>query len=175
MTQVIRVFGQARWMVRTSGTTWVASPNADKRNRARCSGGSMKLKLVHSAGVVGARAMQNAHIPTLDVQRAAFAQGAILFDRHSLPQATPRMLDPTFWAGSNALEGRGGRGSAWLVHGRFGDAVLRHYRRGGLVGRWVDDRYLFLGEASVRCVREFQLLARLYERGLPVPRPLLAG
>ncbi|MCX7555762.1 3-deoxy-D-manno-octulosonic acid kinase [Xanthomonadaceae bacterium JHOS43] len=119
--------------------------------------------------------MQNAHIPTLDVQRAAFAQGAILFDRHSLPQATPRMLDPTFWAGSNALEGRGGRGSAWLVHGRFGDAVLRHYRRGGLVGRWVDDRYLFLGEASVRCVREFQLLARLYERGLPVPRPLLAG
>lgn len=119
--------------------------------------------------------MRNAHPTAVDIRRAAFAQGAILFDGHSLPQAVPEMLDPAYWRDGQSLEGRGGRGAARLVRGPFGEGVLRHYRRGGLVGRWIDDRYLFVGESHVRCVREFHLLAELCERGLPVPRPLLAG
>ena len=62
-----------------------------------------------------------------------------------------------------------------MVRGDLGEAVLRHYRRGGLVGRWIEDHYLFLGASRVRSVREFLLLAELLRRGLPVPRPLLAG
>ncbi len=119
--------------------------------------------------------MRNAHPTAVDIRRAAFAQGAILFDGHSLPQATPDMSDAAYWHDGQSLEGRGGRGAALLVRGPFGEGVLRHYRRGGLIGRWIDDRYLFAGESRVRCVREFRLLADLCERGLPVPRPLLAG
>lgn len=119
--------------------------------------------------------MPNAPASVVDVRRAQFAQAVILFDGRSLPQATPELLDPAGWPESELLSGRGGRGMATLVRGDFGEGILRHYRRGGLVGRFISDRYLFLGESRVRCVREFRLLAELYRRGLPAPRPVLAG
>ena len=111
----------------------------------------------------------------LDIRRSAFAQGGILFDANSLPQAVPAMLEPDHWPGAVPLDGRGGRGVPWLVRGDFGEAVLRHYRRGGLVGRVISDHYLYSGQARVRSLREFELLAQLWRKGLPVPRPLLAG
>lgn len=119
--------------------------------------------------------MPNAPANAVDVRRAQFAQAVILFDGRSVSQATPEQLDPSGWPDSQLLRGRGGRGMATLVRGDFGEGVLRHYRRGGLVGRLIADRYLYLGESRVRCVREFRLLAELYHRGLPAPRPLLAG
>lgn len=110
----------------------------------------------------------------MDVRRAPYAQGVVLFDARVFPQATPAMCDPSYWSDTQMLSGRGGRGMATLVRGTFGAGVLRHYRRGGLVSRFANDRYLFLGESRVRCAREFLLLAELFERGLPVPQPLLA-
>ena len=70
---------------------------------------------------------------------------------------------------------RGGRGAVCFVRGEFGDAVIRHYRRGGLIGRVIRDLYLWTGEDANRAFREFRLLARLRELGLPVPAPLAAG
>ena len=95
----------------------------------------------------------------LDIRRSAFAQGGILFDANSLPQAVPAMLEPDHWPGAVPLDGRGGRGVPWLVRGDFGEAVLRHYRRGGLVGRVISDHYLYSGQrgyaacASSNCWR----------------------
>jgi 3-deoxy-D-manno-octulosonic acid kinase len=102
------------------------------------------------------------------------AQGAILFDRARIEQATADLLDPAHWgvAGDAA---RGGRGQVWFVDGPFGEAVLRHYRRGGMIGRLIRDRYLWAGAAATRSFREFRLLAELRRRGLPVPAPLMAG
>jgi len=119
--------------------------------------------------------MSNASDNAVEVRRAQSGRTVILFDARSLPQAGPDQLDPEGWPQSQALRGRGGRGTAVLVRGEFGEGVLRHYRRGGLVGRFITDRYLFLGESRVRCVREFRLLVELQRRDLPVPRPLLAG
>jgi len=110
----------------------------------------------------------------VDEARQEVAQGAILFDRRRLPQAAGEWLDPAHW-GVAGEGGRGGRGQVWFLDGDFGAAVLRHYRRGGLVGRFVQDRYLWTGEASTRSFREFRLLAELCRRGLPVPAPLVAG
>ena len=39
--------------------------------------------------------------------------------------------------------------------------VLRHYYRGGPIGRLLDDQFLWLGEDRTRCFREWRLLARL--------------
>lgn len=69
----------------------------------------------------------------------------------------------------------GGRGSAWFVHGPFGDGVLRHYRRGGAMARLSQDRYLWGGEERVRSVAELRLLDALQARGLPVPAPIAAA
>lgn len=101
--------------------------------------------------------------------------GAIVFDRARLPQASAAWLDPAHWSDAAEPVARGGRGAAWFVSGDFGQAVLRHYRRGGLAARLSSDRYLWLGEARVRSLAEFRLMSELHAAGLRVPAPLLAG
>jgi len=52
-----------------------------------------------------------------------------------------------------------------------GDAlVLRHYRRGGLIRHISRSHYVFTGFNRTRALREFDLLIRLQEAGLPAPR-----
>ena len=108
--------------------------------------------------------------------RVTDARGALLFDRRRIAQADRLLLDPKHWAERGRMESaRGGRGAVCFVRGEFGEAVIRHYRRGGLVGRVIRDLYLWTGEDANRAFREFRLLARLSELGLPVPAPLAAG
>src|SRR5690606_23769815 len=52
------------------------------------------------------------------------------------------------------------------------ELVLKRYHRGGLIGRFVKDSYLFCGLNRTRMWREFELLASMRELGLPVPRPI---
>lgn len=119
--------------------------------------------------------MPDTRVAALDIRQVVRADAGLCFDAGTLPNADVSLLEPAAWPSAQRLSGRGGRGSAWRVQGDFGTGVLRQYRRGGLIGRWVSDRYLYLGAAQVRCVREFMLMAELYRLGLPVPRPLLAG
>lgn len=108
--------------------------------------------------------------------RDARGPGTIVFDPARLRQAGPALLDPAHYGGGSAQPvSSGGRGAAWFVRGGFGDAVLRHYRRGGLAAKLSRDRYLWLGESRVRSLQEFRLLGELRAQGLPVPAPLLAG
>lgn len=108
--------------------------------------------------------------------RAETGDGAILFDAARITQADASLFDPRRWDRAGApVQTRGGRGAVWRISGEFGDGVLRHYRRGGLVARLVRDRYPWHGEDATRSFREFRLLAELVARGLPVPRPLAAG
>lgn len=83
-------------------------------------------------------------------------------------------FNPAYWEGNAVPITSGGRGSAWFVSSRQGEFVLRHYRRGGLVGRILRKHYLFTGYSGVRSFAEFRLLSELHEEGLPVPRPVSA-
>lgn len=96
----------------------------------------------------------------------------ILFDAARLPQAEADWFEPAYWGEQASPVASGGRGSAWFVRTPTGDAVLRHYRRGGRVAAMLGDRYLWRGEDASRAFREFRLLAALKAKGLPVPRPL---
>lgn len=110
-----------------------------------------------------------------DVARRATPDGAILFDARRFAQAGADAFDPAHWQNAAAGNGDGGRGAVWYVRGPFGDGVLRHYRRGGLVGRVNRDCYWWQGEEETRSFREFRLLHALAQRGLRVPQPLAAG
>ena len=66
----------------------------------------------------------------------------------------------------------GGRGGSLFATVDEQEWVVRHYRRGGFIGRLVDDRYLFTGLAHSRVYREFQLLEQMRAIGLPVPQPI---
>ena len=69
----------------------------------------------------------------------------------------------------------GGRAAAWFVRVGDFDAVLRHYRRGGFVAKFIKNRYLWTGFAQTRSRQEFELLHTLWRLELPVPRPLGAA
>jgi len=69
---------------------------------------------------------------------------------------------------------QGGRGQAFFVRIAQTNGLFRHYRRGGILGRIVEDTYIGTAPHASRAMQEFGLLrwARLW--GLPVPRPLAA-
>lgn len=89
--------------------------------------------------------------------------------------AAESVFDPEFWRRKGALiEVTGGRGSAWFIAWGSFQWVLRHFRRGGFIARLSQDRYVWAGEDRVRAFAEWRLLHALWERGLPVPKPVAA-
>ena len=74
-----------------------------------------------------------------------------------------------FWQGSTR-----GRSQAHFLHYADHDMVLRHFNRGGLIGRVNRDLYLGVNAAKSRALSEFDLLATLRAQGLAVPRPVAA-
>ncbi len=92
---------------------------------------------------------------------------------------TPSWFDLNWWRSQGRPVGSAqGRGESYFVDaeagGRQWSLVWRHYRRGGLVARFSEDSYLWPGMNKTRPYLELHLTADLYERGLPVPRPLAA-
>jgi 3-deoxy-D-manno-octulosonic acid kinase len=112
-------------------------------------------------------------------QRIATATGVMLADPNGIgnPPGSPAasLFDPDLWSARGELSMvSGGRGSAWFVGSGSNAWVLRHYRRGGFIARFSEDRYLWLGEDRVRAFAEWRLLYYLAQRGLPVPKPVAA-
>lgn len=101
--------------------------------------------------------------------------GIILYDATLGGKVHEHVFTPSYWRTRDALgEPLGGRGAAWRIQADGIDWVLREYRRGGLPGRFISDWYLYTGLEATRAWREWRLLAQLYDRGLPVPRPVAA-
>ena len=99
--------------------------------------------------------------------------GVILYDATVIDTLSAESFMPEYWAKTNSLTPiPAGRGMTYFVDAPFGQAVLRHYHRGGMVARFVRDQYLWVGENRNRAFHEWRLLADLLGRGLPVPRPL---
>lgn len=109
--------------------------------------------------------------------RERTASGALIFDADVLRKVTPEAFAAENWQASEPVTGTlrtAGRGKTMIVRDGDSEFVLRHYLRGGLAGRIVRDRYLWLGEVATRCFAEFRLLAKLGDLGLPVPQPAAA-
>jgi len=91
--------------------------------------------------------------------------------------ATPdtHWFDPHYWLsqGKSRLT-QGGRGNVLFIEDEKKQWVLRHYRRGGLVGKLIHDQYLWRGAEATRAFVELRLLNELRELQLPVPNPVAA-
>lgn len=100
---------------------------------------------------------------------------ATVFDASILDDPGPDYFDVGFWRSREAVKGEAaGRGSAWFIDTPHGAVVLRNYLRGGWAAAISRQRYFFTGISNSRPFREYHVLAELYERGLPVPRPVAA-
>lgn len=68
-----------------------------------------------------------------------------------------------------------GRADAVFYHHQELDLVCKHYHRGGMVARWMGDRYFGAKLNNTRAFAEFKLLQHLHQLGLPVPVPVAAS
>ncbi len=90
---------------------------------------------------------------------------------------TPAQLSfaPQHWQQQQAIIGQSqGRNTAWFVRHQQHKFVLRHYYRGGLIGKLVTDKFSYQNVLHSRAMQEFALLRQLRRYELPVPRPLAA-
>ena len=85
------------------------------------------------------------------------------------------------WFDRPAWEARGarrhtstGRAPVLICENEHETWVLRHYSRGGLVARFIEDHYLWRGLKRTRAYRELEILTRMREWQLPVPEPVAA-
>ena len=101
-------------------------------------------------------------------------RSSIVYDDSIVGQINEQWFDPQWWPDSDPVPGQGGRGNTRFVDHEGGQWVLRHYYRGGFIGRFVADRYWWSGFERSRPWLEWTLLARLASQGLPVPRPIAA-
>jgi len=100
----------------------------------------------------------------------------ILYDPEHIPQIHADWFNLNFWQDQQAvLGGAPGRGTSIFLDTPAGEAVWRHYHRGGLPGKLIKDRYFWCNLESSRPWREMHLTQQLYDLGLPVPKPLAAS
>jgi len=111
-----------------------------------------------------------------------------LYNAELISEFSPNMLTPDYWQSQNAITGTAqGRGTTWFIRylpdshtikdedGKTQQAqhwVLRHYYRGGIIGKLINDSYIFTGIESTRAMREFALLKQMQTWQLPAPKPI---
>ncbi|MDR5898926.1 3-deoxy-D-manno-octulosonic acid kinase [Halomonas vilamensis] len=108
----------------------------------------------------------------------------ILYDADSLcdalgsHQIQSALFTPDYWRERALIKGEApGRGSSLFLQpipGASTQWVLRPYRRGGLIAKLSESRYIWTGRENTRAFREMRLTAALFAQGLPVPRPTAA-
>ena len=99
----------------------------------------------------------------------------IVYDAGLIQQPAEQLFSVNAWEDGGHIVGQAaGRGSVLFLETGFGPAVLRHYLRGGWAAHFSHDRYLYTRLKHSRPIAEFHMLVKLFELGLPVPRPLAA-
>jgi len=88
----------------------------------------------------------------------------------------PEHFDPAYLKQQTATTYQSnGRATVWFFSITESDhAVLRHYHRGGMAAKIVNDQFLWSGIDRTRAVAEFRLTEWMHNQGLPVPEPLCA-
>ncbi len=105
------------------------------------------------------------------------ASGAILYDRQIISEISEDRFTPSGWLHAEPVTGSlgsAGRGSSMFVGNVPRQFVLRHFVRGGLIGKVVRDSYFYTGADNTRAFAEWRMLAKMADSGLRVPRPAAA-
>lgn len=98
------------------------------------------------------------------------------FDPEFFGEISAQHFQSQWWQQQKAVIGSStGRNTAYFVkHGEH-KLVLRHYYRGGLVGKILHDQFWLQPVAQSRAMQEYQLLSWMRSHGLAVPRPVAAS
>jgi len=94
--------------------------------------------------------------------------GAILYDRQVISEMSESRFTPSAWLHAEPVSGAlrsAGRGNTMYVGNVPRQFVLRHYLRGGLIGKVVRDSYLWSGQDNTRPFAEWRMLAKILQSG----------
>jgi 3-deoxy-D-manno-octulosonic acid kinase len=109
------------------------------------------------------------------IRRDLGAGHHFIFDDTLIRDPNEDTFTPHFWHLENKVTGKAkGRGTTIFIEHDHQHWVLRHYMRGGLVGKVLSDQYLFGGVERSRPFEEFRLLEHMRKQGLRVPVPVAA-
>lgn len=118
----------------------------------------------------------NSNSPIKTVQQS---KSYCLYNSDEIDAFVPSMLDVSYWKKENAITGSAqGRGTTWFVQHSDKKSkqtkhwVLRHYYRGGLIGKIISDSYWFTSQKNTRAACEFSLLGYMQQLALPAPKPI---
>ena len=99
----------------------------------------------------------------------------MLFDAEHFSAPIPKMFTGQYWQTQDAITGQAiGRGTTYFFQHDKNEYVLRHYRRGGLIGKVLSDQYLYTGIEQSRAWQEFKLLQHMRCLDLACPTPIAA-
>ena len=140
--------------------------------------GEKGLKLYQQQQGAVARIMAQVSIllPMAEIKKLNRDNALAWFEPHFYPNFELAYFQSEFWQQQGLVTGQSkGRNTVWFIRQPNGqEAVLRHYYRGGLVGKLNKDKFWPEPAAQSRAMAEFSLLWQMRLWGLPVPRPCAA-
>ncbi len=100
----------------------------------------------------------------------------VWYDEALLSEPPRHCFDIDYWKLQGKVTGSAqGRGTTWFIQlSNELQGALRHYRRGGLFGRFIKEHYLYTGLHRNRAYLELCLLKQLQEKQVNVPKPVAA-
>jgi 3-deoxy-D-manno-octulosonic acid kinase len=108
-----------------------------------------------------------------DLQTLTSKGQTIWFDPRYVEQISALWFEAEYWQKQHALTGQAqGRGTTYFIEYQHQAWVLRHYKRGGLIGKLLNDQYLYSTLHNTRVWQELQLLRYMLAKNLPVPTPI---
>ncbi|WP_262339862.1 lipid IV(A) 3-deoxy-D-manno-octulosonic acid transferase [Idiomarina sp. OT37-5b] len=155
----------------------VAELLSDSNTRQQQIAAAQKVLLQHKGATqrVRERALQATFTGNFMVKTQTNGKEFIKFDSAVLPECEAKHFSPKYWQQQKAIAGNStGRATVWFIQQGDHGMLLRHYYRGGLVGKVNKDRFWREPEQQSRAIHEFDLLGKLVELGLPVPKPIAA-
>ncbi|MCH1929832.1 3-deoxy-D-manno-octulosonic acid kinase [Shewanella sp. A25] len=100
-------------------------------------------------------------------------KGYIALCQDTPSEITQKWFAVDFWREKAAIVGSSkGRYTTWFVESNGHHWVLRHYWRGGLMGKFSKDAYVYTGLENTRAMGELRLLDILYREHFAVPKPI---
>lgn len=103
------------------------------------------------------------------------ANGRILLNQNYSLEPDPAIFTTRYWQLNQGIMGSApGRGTTLFVRHQQHELILRHYLRGGLPGKIIEQNYVFAGYNNTRAWQEFSLLQQMLQMQLPVPTPVAA-
>ena len=119
--------------------------------------------------------MQEQYPSVVDSRALRLPHAYLLYDAATVTDPRTLIFEPHGLVERGILVGEtGGRGRTYFIRTNGSEWVLRHYRRGGAIAPLLKDRYLWTGLEHTRAWQEWRILRELWQRGLPVPRPVAA-